>query len=90
MCRAKDLIEKLLTLDPDKRPTAADALQHPWLRSAAPRRSVSLAGAQANLAALAMRPLSLNLDMPSTVAEQKAAVMAASAPLEPQPRASAA
>lgn len=29
---AKDLVIKLLTVDPEKRITAADALNHPWLR----------------------------------------------------------
>jgi serine/threonine protein kinase len=28
---AKDLINKLLTIDPSKRPSAGEALRHPWL-----------------------------------------------------------
>ncbi|KAA0164266.1 hypothetical protein FNF31_02500 [Cafeteria roenbergensis] len=31
---AKDLIEKLLSVDPTARPTAAEALEHPWIRRA--------------------------------------------------------
>ncbi|KAI9910070.1 hypothetical protein PsorP6_010738 [Peronosclerospora sorghi] len=30
---AKDLIRNLLEIDPDKRPSAEQALQHPWLRN---------------------------------------------------------
>jgi len=30
--KAKDLINKLLTLDPDHRPSAEQALQHPWIQ----------------------------------------------------------
>ena len=30
-CRAKDLINKLLTVDDKRRLTALQALQHPWL-----------------------------------------------------------
>ncbi|KAI9912664.1 hypothetical protein PsorP6_005529 [Peronosclerospora sorghi] len=30
---AQDLIRKLLEIDPDKRPSAEQALQHPWLRN---------------------------------------------------------
>ncbi|KAJ3044362.1 hypothetical protein HDV00_002254 [Rhizophlyctis rosea] len=33
--QAKDFIEKLLVLDPSKRLTAAEALEHPWLKSSA-------------------------------------------------------
>lgn len=29
---AKDLVAKLLTSDPERRITAAEALQHPWLK----------------------------------------------------------
>ena len=28
-----DFVRKLLTIDPDKRPTAAEALEHPWIKS---------------------------------------------------------
>ena len=28
-----DFVKKLLTIDPDKRPSAAEALDHPWIRS---------------------------------------------------------
>ena len=28
-----DFVRKLLTIDPDKRPTAAEALDHPWIKS---------------------------------------------------------
>lgn len=38
---AKALISQLLQPDPQARPTAAEALRHPWLRGAAPRRRVS-------------------------------------------------
>ena len=31
-----DFIAALLSMDPDRRPTAAQALQHPWLRHAYP------------------------------------------------------
>ncbi|KAJ9475506.1 putative Calcium/calmodulin-dependent protein kinase I (putative) [Pseudozyma hubeiensis] len=34
--QAKDFINKLLTIDPSKRPTAKQALQHQWLQEAAP------------------------------------------------------
>ena len=30
--KAKDLITQLLTYDPDKRPSAEQALQHPWIK----------------------------------------------------------
>lgn len=30
---AKDLVKKLLTYDPAKRITAADAVQHPWIKT---------------------------------------------------------
>jgi len=36
---AKDLVRKLLVLDPDKRITANDALRHPWLKLAKDRLS---------------------------------------------------
>jgi len=29
--KAKDLITQLLTYDPEKRPSAEEALQHPWI-----------------------------------------------------------
>ncbi|XP_039053724.1 calcium-dependent protein kinase 33-like [Hibiscus syriacus] len=32
---AKDLVRKMLTMDPKERPTAAQALDHPWLREGA-------------------------------------------------------
>lgn len=32
---AKDLVRKLLTFDPAKRISAADALQHPWIKKQA-------------------------------------------------------
>lgn len=44
---AKDLLRKLLVTDPAKRLTAADALKHPWLVSAAP--DVALSENQASL-----------------------------------------
>ena len=28
-----DFVTKLLTIDPDSRPTAAEALNHPWITS---------------------------------------------------------
>jgi len=30
--KAKDFITKLLTYDPEKRPTAQEALSHPWIQ----------------------------------------------------------
>lgn len=33
-----DFIESLLIIDPDKRPTASDALRHPYLQSVATDR----------------------------------------------------
>ena len=33
---ARDFVRTLLTIDPTKRPTAAQALEHPWLASAVP------------------------------------------------------
>ena len=35
-CRAKDLINKLLTVDDKRRLTASQALQHPWLANSLP------------------------------------------------------
>ncbi|GAA5970347.1 hypothetical protein JCM21900_001652 [Sporobolomyces salmonicolor] len=35
--QAKDFIRRLLTVDEDKRPSAAEALEHPWLRAAVSR-----------------------------------------------------
>lgn len=32
---AKDLVRRLLTYDPNKRISAADALQHPWIKKMA-------------------------------------------------------
>lgn len=29
---AKDLVSKLLSLDPNERPTVKDALEHPWIK----------------------------------------------------------
>jgi len=42
--KAKDLINKLLTVDPDQRPTAEQALQHPWILE------MSKANVESNLA----------------------------------------
>lgn len=69
MCRAKDLIEQLLTTDPTRRPTAAAALQHPWLQVPPSRTSVSLAGALDNMKNLPrrLRSLSLERGLPSDV-----------------------
>ncbi|KAF4717262.1 hypothetical protein FOZ62_009596, partial [Perkinsus olseni] len=39
---AKDLIEKLLVLDPSRRLTAEQALHHPWIDSLAPGASVKV------------------------------------------------
>lgn len=36
---AKDFVQKLLTVDQTKRPSAADALGHPWLNQAVLERS---------------------------------------------------
>lgn len=38
---AKALVSQLLQADPKARPTAVEALQHPWLLGAAPKRRVS-------------------------------------------------
>ena len=37
---AKDLIQRLLTVDPAKRITARDALQHPWIKVRLSKRVV--------------------------------------------------
>jgi serine/threonine protein kinase len=37
---AKDLVTRLLVLDPDKRMTAAEAVRHPWLKAARERLSL--------------------------------------------------
>lgn len=49
--KAKDLISKLLTYDPEARPSAEDALRHPWITemsSAAVDANVAM-GALSNL-----------------------------------------
>ena len=46
-CSAKDLIRKLLVVNPKKRLTAEQALQHPWLVGEV--SSQALAGTQQNL-----------------------------------------
>jgi len=38
---AKDVVRRLLTVDPSKRATAGQALAHPWLRERHPRRGAS-------------------------------------------------
>jgi calcium-dependent protein kinase len=38
---AKDLIRKMMTVDPKQRITAAKALQHPWILSEAPEHVLS-------------------------------------------------
>lgn len=38
---AKDLVRKLLEYNPDKRISAAAALQHPWIVNVAPTNTVS-------------------------------------------------
>jgi len=37
-----DFVSALLSLDPEARPTAAQALQHPWLRQEYPFEAYSL------------------------------------------------
>lgn len=59
--RAKDLIIKLLVIDPRKRLTAEQAQQHPWLRASAAQAHTDLSGAQDNMKQLRPR-MSLDLD----------------------------
>merc|ERR1712070_364468 len=47
---ARDLIKKMLTLDQDKRPTAAELLKHKWIGlSEAELRKINLGGAKDRL-----------------------------------------
>jgi serine/threonine protein kinase len=39
---AKDFITKLLVVDPKKRMTAKQALEHPWLAGAAPKHKLNV------------------------------------------------
>ena len=56
-CRAKDLIAKLLVVDPKSRLTAEQALQHPWLQAPVTELNAtpSLAGAQQQMRLLPER-----------------------------------
>ncbi|KAJ1389528.1 kinase-like domain-containing protein, partial [Ochromonadaceae sp. CCMP2298] len=45
--QAKDLISRLLCMDPEQRLTAAQALAHPWMQCQDP--GASLSGAQGNI-----------------------------------------
>jgi len=38
---AKDLVKKLLEYNPEKRISASEALQHPWIVNVAPANNVS-------------------------------------------------
>ena len=39
---AKDLVKRMMTVDPEERITAADALQSPWIRTDSTRLSMEL------------------------------------------------
>uniref|UniRef100_A0A3B4XEW9 Protein kinase domain-containing protein n=1 Tax=Seriola lalandi dorsalis TaxID=1841481 RepID=A0A3B4XEW9_SERLL len=43
---AKDMVRRMLTVDPKKRITCEEAMQHPWLRSEASHLTEEIATAQ--------------------------------------------
>ena len=50
LCSARDLISKLLTTDATKRLTAAQALEHPWIKNASKAHKGTLTLTRRNLA----------------------------------------
>lgn len=50
LCSATDLIKQLLTTDAQKRLTAAQALEHPWIKSAGKANKGTLTLTRRNLA----------------------------------------
>ncbi len=50
MCSARDLISKLLTTDAARRLTAAQALDHPWIKNASKAHKGTLTLTRRNLA----------------------------------------
>lgn len=58
--RAKDLVDKLLMVDPKKRLTAKEALKHPWMQLESVEATASLSGAQENMRAFSRKLTSLS------------------------------
>lgn len=46
MILVQDLIRQMLDVDPQKRPSAAQILQHPWMTSPNPKSTQLVVGAQ--------------------------------------------
>ncbi|GAA5890575.1 hypothetical protein JCM8208_004920 [Rhodotorula glutinis] len=53
---AKDFIRQLLTVDEDERPSAAEALNHPWLRTAVSRPPSPAAASPRRLTSATLQP----------------------------------